>query len=127
MKKCHTRILTCDSVTHSCEYHLILSCNGIATAVGVNLSTTHVGNIVFGSHCLIIHFVGVGVGQIYTLCPVGFYGDGCHAFGHVEVCALVEYTRTIAVLVLIGAVAVGEVEGGEGDFARSVGCGISTR
>ena len=94
---------------------MALSCYGIAVAVGVDCTAADVGYIVGCIHTRVVHHVGIGIGQIDTLGPVWLYSDGCHAVGHVEVGTLVEYAFTLAVFVLFGAVAVGEVVGGGGD------------
>ena len=104
---------TCDSVAYRGVNHLIFSGDGIAGSIGVFCSTTHVGDIVSGSHCRIIHLVGVWISQVDAFCPIRLDGDGRHPFGYIPICTLVENTvaTTIAIKVLVGAVAVGKIIG----------------
>jgi hypothetical protein len=104
-----SRVLRCDSVALGGENLLALSSDGIAVSIGVLCSTTHVGYIISGHHFLIVHFVGVLVGQIGAFGPVGLYGDGTHPFRYIPVGTLVEDTAADAVEVFVSTVAVGEV------------------
>ncbi len=107
----HPRKKCRDSVAHRGVNHLVVSGNGIAVTISVYHSSPDVGYIVSGLHSRIIHFVGVGVGQVDAFGPVGFDGDGRHPFGYIPVGALVEdaIAAAGAIEVLVGAVAVGEV------------------
>ena len=91
---------------------LIFAGNSILLTVLINLAATNIGNIVGSTHTWVIHHIGIAVGHIGSLGPVGFDGDSRHTFGHIPVGALVEDAAADIILVLVGAVAVGEVIGG---------------
>ena len=91
---------------------LIFAGNSILLTILINLTAADIGNILGVTHRSVIHHVGIAVSHIGRLGPVGFDGDSRHTFGHIPVGTLVEDTAANIILVLVGAVAVGEVIGG---------------
>ena len=107
--------------------HLTLAGNSIALAICVNLSATHVWNVLGPNHCSIVYYVGVGIGKVGGLGPIRLDGNGSNTFGYIPVGTLIEDSTTFAVEVLVGAVAVGKVVGRGCNLSIVIGCCVSTR
>ena len=104
--------LSC-SIAHCGIDHLVITVNRIRLPISIAcllIDRTNCLDVVSSAHILVIHYVGIRIGHIYALGPIGLYGDGRHAFGNVKVCTLAEYTFIgFAVNILGGAVAVSKV------------------